>query len=194
MKENSEKKFQKKDLMIDAFFIILSIVFAVILLKNGFFEKFLSSLNNFKIIGIFVSGMFFTSVFTSPVAMAAFIQFSKEGIFIAAFFGALGALLGDFIIFKFVKNRVLDDLIYLTNINISNGNVKGRFESIFKLKLFRWITIFLGAVIIASPFPDELGLIMLGISNLNSFLFLPFSFVMNFIGILIIGGIANFVL
>lgn len=192
MEEVSEKKFQKKDLIIDAFFIILSIVFAVILLKNGFFEKFLSFLNNFKIIGIFVSGIFFTSVFTGPIATVAFIEFSKDGIFTVAFFGALGALLGDFLIFKFVKNRILDNLVYLTSANTSNG--KGRLESIFKLKLFRWATIFLGAVIIASPLPDELGLIMLGISNFNSFLFLPFSFTMNFIGILIIGGIANFVL
>lgn len=190
MGEISERKFQKKDLIIDVFFIILSVILAIVFLKNGVFEKFLSLLNNFKIAGIFASGVFFTSVFTSPISVAAFIEFSKEGIFRTAFFGALGAILGDFIIFKFVKNRIFDDLVYLTS---AAGN-KNRFEPIFKLKLFRWITIFFGAVIIASPLPDELGLVMLGISNFNSFLFLPFSFVMNFIGILIIGGITNFIL
>jgi hypothetical protein len=59
------------------------------------------------------------------------------------------------------------------------------------MRVFRAVMPFLGALIIASPLPDELGLVFLGISKLKTRYFLPLSFVLNFFGILIIGLIAK---
>jgi hypothetical protein len=63
--------------------------------------------------------------------------------------------------------------------------------SIFKTKLFYWFVPFFGAVIIASPFPDEIGVSMLGMSKLGSRYFLLISFVFNSLGIFIIGRLAQ---
>ncbi|MFH1990444.1 MAG: hypothetical protein ABIJ19_01135 [Patescibacteria group bacterium] len=66
--------------------------------------------------------------------------------------------------------------------------------SIFKLRIFRWSLAFLGALVIASPLPDELGLMMLGFSKMKTSLFVPVSFLFNSLGILIIGLIARAVM
>ncbi|MDP3800322.1 MAG: hypothetical protein Q8Q90_02755, partial [bacterium] len=57
----------------------------------------------------------------------------------------------------------------------------------FRKSFLRWFTPFLGALIIASPFPDELGLVLMGLSKTNTKVFIPVSFGLNFIGILIMG-------
>jgi hypothetical protein len=44
-----------------------------------------------------------------------------------------------------------------------------------------------GAVIIASPLPDELGLALLGFSRIDRRYFFAISYTMNFIGIVLIG-------
>jgi hypothetical protein len=51
------------------------------------------------------------------------------------------------------------------------------------MHIFRWIAFVLGAVIIASPLPDELGIAILGFARLGSNLFVPLSFVSNFLGL-----------
>lgn len=63
--------------------------------------------------------------------------------------------------------------------------------SIFRLRIFRWSIAFLGALVIASPLPDELGLMMLGFSKIKTSFFVPISFLLNFLGILVIGLIAK---
>ena len=62
------------------------------------------------------------------------------------------------------------------------------------LRIFRWLIAFLGALIIASPLPDELGLTMMGFSKIKTSLFIPISFLLNSLGILIIGLIAKAVM
>ena len=48
-----------------------------------------------------------------------------------------------------------------------------------------------GAIIIASPLPDELGLAMMGLSRVPIAAFIPISYTMNFLGILLIEFIAG---
>ncbi|MDP2934019.1 MAG: hypothetical protein Q8N81_07910, partial [bacterium] len=100
--------------------------------------------------------------------------------------GGLGALIGDLIIFRFVKDRVSEHFYYLMRVSKSE-----RLFSIFKLKLFRWIIPFVGALIIASPLPDEIGVTMLGLSKMKNSYFILLSFLLNSAGILIIGLIAK---
>ena len=49
----------------------------------------------------------------------------------------------------------------------------------------------LGGIIIASPFPDELGISLLGFSKMKTTAFIPVSLIFNFLGILAIGLIAK---
>lgn len=173
--------------MRDLGIIIFSIVIAVILVKTGALKSLLISTQEIKFIGSFVAGIFFVSVFTAAPATVVLAEIAQSNsIFWVAFFGGVGALVGDLIIFRFIKDRLSADFLYLIK--------KTKFErliSIFRLKLFRWLIPFAGALIVASPLPDELGLTMMGLSKMKTFLFVPLLFLLNFLGIMTVGLIAK---
>lgn len=177
----------KNNLMRDLGIIILSIVIAVILVKTGALKSLLTSTQELKHIGSFVAGIFFVSVFTAAPATVVFAEIAQSNsIFWVAFFGGIGALVGDLVIFRFIKDRLSADFLYLIKKSKSE-----RLISIFRLKLFRWLIPFAGALIVASPLPDELGLTMMGLSKMKTSLFIPLSFLLNFLGILAIGFITK---
>lgn len=178
---------RKKSLMQDLGIIVLSVVLAIVLVKTGAFRSVLTSTEGSGIIGSFVAGIFFVSIFTAAPATAVFAEIAQaNSIWLVAFFGGLGALLGDLIIFHFIRNRLSADVSY-----VLKRSKLGRFAAIFQLRLFRWLVPLLGAIVVASPLPDELGLMMLGLSRTKTRGVIPLSFTLNFIGILVIGAIAQ---
>ena len=64
-----------------------------------------------------------------------------------------------------------------------------RFFAVFHRRMFRWVLPFVGALIIASPFPDEIGLGLMGLSRMRVRDLMIISFVMNAIGIACIGWV-----
>ena len=173
--------------MKDIAVIALSILIAIILVKTGVLTNILASSRELKLLGSLIAGMFFTSVFTVAPATVALVEIARlNSIFWVAILGGAGAMIGDLIIFRFVKNKLSEDILYLLKKSKSEQLI-----SIFRLRTFRWSTVFLGALIIASPLPDELGLAMMGLSKIKTSLFIPISFLLNSLGILIIGLIAR---
>ena len=167
--------------------IVLSILIAVILGKTGILESILVSTQGARFIGSFIAGIFFVSVFTAAPATVALGEIAQSNsVITVAILGGLGALIGDLIIFLFVKDRVYEQFYYLIKISKSE-----RPFSIFRLKLFRWVIPFVGALIIASPLPDEIGVTMLGLSKMKNSYFVLLSFILNSAGIFIIGLIAK---
>ncbi len=141
----------------------------------------MSSLNSF------VSGIFFTSLFTTPISIIAFVQIAHTAnILSMAFYGALGAVVGDLVLFIFIKDKLAEDVSYLLQ-----ARKYKKFLTIFKHRIFRWLTPLVGAIVIASPLPDEVGIAIMGLSKMKVGVLIPISFVMNFIGILLIGLAAN---
>ncbi|MFH1036657.1 MAG: hypothetical protein V1756_01130 [Patescibacteria group bacterium] len=168
--------------------IVLSIIVAIIFIKTGVIEEILKQTRDLWFLDSFVAGMFFTSVFTTIPAIVALgeIAQSSQSVLIVAIFGGLGALCGDLIVFRFMRDRFGEDIMHLIR---NSGN--SRLQSIIRLKSFRWLTFFLGALVIASPLPDELGLTMMGLSKTKTSLFIPVSFIFNSLGILVIGLVAK---
>jgi len=167
--------------------IVLSILIAIILGKTGVLERLITSTQELRFIGSFVAGILFASVFTAAPATVALGEIAQSNsVIMVAIVGGLGALIGDIIIFRFVKDRVSEHFAYLIKASRSE-----RLFSIFKLKLFHWIIPFVGALIIASPLPDEIGVTMLGLSKMKSLHFILLSFILNSAGILVIGLIAK---
>ncbi len=168
--------------------IIISIFVAVFLVKTQILVTLLESTQEFKLLGSFIAGIFFTSIFTTAPSIVAIGEISQmQPVIHVAFFGALGALAGDLIIFKFIKDRLSDHLA-----EIMKGQLAGtklRFKH--HLKFFRYVTFFFGALIIASPLPDELGIGLLGLSKMSMKLFITVAFIGNFVGIALIGLVAN---
>lgn len=177
----------KRQLLEDIAIVILSVFAAVFIAKSGFIHRFVEIAGGFFYLGSFFAGMFFTSIFTTAPAIAILGEFSQTyPIPLVAFIGGLGAMLGDYIIFRFARDRVAEDVRYV----VSHTPLK-RMNKIFETKIVRYLTPFIGALIIASPLPDETGLVLLGFSRISTVLFLPLSFAMNSAGIYIIGLVAR---
>lgn len=172
----------------DFIIVILSVFVAVFLIKTDVLTRILTSTKELEILGSFIAGMFFTSVFTTAPAIATLGEIAHaNSVFLTALFGGLGAVVGDLIIFRFVRDRLSEHLMEV----VKHQGVGKRFKALLKMKYFRWFTFLVGGLIIASPFPDELAIGLLGFSRLRMKWFIPISFTFNFIGILLIGLVAK---
>ncbi len=171
-----------KKLLVDLLIVTASIYLAIYLAHSGAIHWVLGLANgNVPLISL-VAGLFFTSFFTTPPAIAVFASLPGHGnIFLIAAIGGLGAVLGDSLLFFFVRERVASDAAYLMK-----GPRLKRVLRVLKKRRFRRILPVIGALIIASPLPDEIGLALIGVSTLSRPQFLLLSYCMNTIGILLI--------
>lgn len=96
--------------------------------------------------------------------------------------GGVGAACGDFILFRFVRDRIAQDLAYVRTLPQAHQR-----HAILRSHIPRFVWPLLGALIIASPLPDELGILLMGLSRMNARTFFPISIVLNSLGILLIG-------
>jgi len=180
----SKNNFLLQDIVI----IVFSVVIAVILVKTDVLVSILTSTKELELFGSFVAGMFFTSIFTTAPAIVTLGEIAQaNSIWLTAFFGAVGAVVGDLVIFQFVRDRFSEHLMELI------GHRRGgrRIKALSHMRFFRWFTFLVGGIVIASPLPDELGISILGFSKMRWHWFVPLSFTFNFIGIAIIGLIAK---
>lgn len=178
---------KNNNLIRDIVIIILSIIIAILIVKFGILRSILVSSKEMGLLGSFIAGIFFVSIFSAAPAAVVLAEIAQaNSVFWVAFFGGLGALVGDLIIFYFIKDQLADDFLQLIKKARSE-----RLISIFRLKLFKWLVPLFGAFIVASPLPDEFGLAMMGLSKMKTSLFVPLSFFLNALGILIIGLLAQ---
>src|SRR3989344_5270297 len=178
---------QRKHIIQDTLLIALSIVVAVFIVRMDIVARLESVLDGFTYLGIFMAGMLFFSAFTAAPSVALLGGFAQEDpVLLVAFVGGLGAVIGDYIIFRFVRDRIAEDLAFLFR-----SRKRQRFLLIFRTGLFRFLVPFIGALIVASPFPDEIGIAMLGLTRMRAGIFLPLSFFLNSAGIMIVGLVAR---
>ena len=166
--------------------LIGSFLLAILLVKAGFLNLLLSRAGG-VLFGSFVAGFFFTSVVTIGPATVMLVSLTHaQDILAIALIGALGSVAGDLILFYFVRDRISDDFLALL------GHKRSiRWKHILKSPTFHWLTPVIGAIVIASPLPDELGLAMMGIVKVPTSVFIPLSYAMNFIGIFLLGLITK---
>ncbi len=171
----------------DIIIILLSVVITVMLVRIGALQEILSVAEEATFIGSFIAGIFFTSVFTlapAAIALAEISQFAPP--LSVALWGGLGAACGDLILFLFVRDVFADDFAAVFPLR----RLK-RLLSPLHYGSARWLLPLIGALIIASPLPDELGIGIMGMSKIKLWQFFIVSFVMNALGILAIAAIAH---
>lgn len=175
----SKRTRARKGLVKDLFLVIIGGVVAILLSKYGLIDTAISLLGS-TVIASFFAGIFFTSIFTvAPASVALADIFQASGsLHTIALCGALGAMIGDFIIFYFIRDHFMDDLT-----DSFRPSITKHIMSSFHFGFLKWLSPVLGAAIIASPLPDEMGLALMGISKIRTIVMLPISFVMNAVGI-----------
>lgn len=170
-----------------AFVVILGLSFYIlksqdpaILADQSFFSKLAL---------LVLSGVFYTSFLTAPLSVALFIILgSTTNIYLVTIMGGLGAVLGDLLILKFFRN------FFKAFSFVKHAKAFKKMKQITKKYSLNLSAIFFGMILVASPFPDELGLIMLGASSLSYFKLALLTFVLNSLGILTILLTAKFFL
>ena len=178
-----KKVLESRHLLQDIGIIVLSILIAIILVQTGVLENLITKLGHFKLFGAFIAGMFFTSVFTTVPALATLGELALfQNPFLVAIVGGMGAVIGDMVIFRFVRDRFGEDLQEVFSLD----NPSNRLKKLADIKFFRWFVLFFGGLIIASPLPDELGVSILGLAKIKTRWFIPISFVFNTLGILVV--------
>lgn len=171
----------------DAVILLLSIVAAVVLAHLGVFAHILTLAQGFQIASSFIAGIFFTSMFTVGISSVAFVEIAQNGNATAiALAGAVGAVFGDMVLFIFIRDNLSTDLKEI----LKKASYK-KFIAHFHGGVFRWLSPLVGALVIASPLPDELGLTLMGMSKMRSIFMIPITFVMNFLGILAVLSVVN---
>lgn len=169
-------------------FLIVSLIVAYILIASPTFHEIIKTIGTFGYVGAFFAGMFFTYALTAAPASATLFILgnSLKTPFIIAVIGGCGAVISDYIIFRFVRDRLMKE-IRTTEKEILGHEIK------IKIKPDGFIAKFipiLAGIIIASPLPDEFGVALLSASKISIQKFLQYSFLLNMIGIFVITSIA----
>lgn len=164
-------------------FFGISIIVGLVLLKTPFFREIVFHLGNFGYVGAFFGGILFVSTFTVSIGMTLLLLLAESlhPIEIGLIAG-IGAVVTDLIIFQYIRNKGLINEIKHFFEFFGSDKVK----HLIHTKFFSWTLPVLGAIIIASPLPDELGVGLMGISKLKTYQFVLLSFTLNAIGIFLI--------
>jgi len=180
----------KRKLIKDLTLFSLSIFAAVILAWSGVVHQLAQMAGEWGFLGIFLAGMAFSSAFTTAPSIVVLFELAQDyspiGLFVVV--AAMGAMVSDLFIFRFLRDGLDEDMRYL----IEHATKLARFRALIHSRLFYWFGTLFAALIIASPLPDELGLAMFGFLKVDKKKFLPISFAMNSMGILIIALAARF--
>jgi uncharacterized membrane protein YdjX (TVP38/TMEM64 family) len=160
----------------------IGIIAAIFVLTSSPIKSLISSAGTWGYVGAFIVGAFYTYSISSPPAAAVFYVLAQSlNPFVAAALGGLGAMLGDLVIFKFIKTDILPEAKLLAHDlklpNIRDGKM---------LHIIKKIAPFIAGFIIASPLPDEIGAAMFGAIKYDTRKFLVISWLCNSTGLLVI--------
>lgn len=189
MKKHRKIKQQKRHVYVNLIATAIGIACAFFLSYYEPFQALLFNLGNLGYVGAFISGILFVSTFTAATGILMIVVLVKKFVpFEIGFFAGLGAVVGDLIIFQCIRNGLL---IEIEDIYHRLGGRK--LLHILHSKAFRWTLPVIGALIIASPLPDELGIGLMGISKISTIRFIILSYILNSIGIFLVISASTFI-
>ncbi|MBI2020862.1 hypothetical protein HYS94_05645 [Candidatus Daviesbacteria bacterium] len=167
--------------------VFISILIAIILIQNQAFKDWILNLGSLEYIGALFAGIIFVSSFTAAISIAV-IAIMTENInpMALALIGGVGAVMGDYLIFKLVRDHLTEELSTLFG-KEETSHIKVLLHS----KYIAWMLPIIGVFIIASPLPDEMGVSLLGISKMSEARFILISYISNSVGILMIASVAK---
>ena len=170
--------------------LILTFIAAYILFRGRNFLLLHSFLLSLGYAGTFLAGILFTYGFTAAPATAILLILAKEqNLLLAGFIGGFGALIGDLLIFGFIRFSFSDELKKLSEERIVI-HLNNKTHPLLKKYLIPVVAGF----IIASPLPDEIGVSLLAASRkISTRLFSIISYILNTAGIFVVLIIGTFI-
>src|SRR3989344_2087028 len=94
--------------------VAASVFISIILARSDVFTRLITGTEGIAFVATFFAGFFFTSVFTTAPATVALAEIAQAHPLVpVALIGGFGALMGDIILFSFLKNEIGNDLATL---------------------------------------------------------------------------------
>lgn len=181
MKKTLQWKYKNTTLL------AISIVALFLLADTDIAHALIRQIGSYGYLGAMITGIFFVSTFTvAPASLVLFHLAQDFNPILIALYAGAGAVVGDMLIFRFLRDGVFDELRPL--VAKFHGSY---FAALFRTPYFAWIVPVIGAIIIASPFPDEVGIGLMGLSKIKWWQFAILAFVLNSVGIFIIVTLAT---
>jgi hypothetical protein len=154
-------------------------------LGPDFFSNIITPLGIF---GIFIAGMLYTYSFTTSIGALLLIPFALHyppGF--VAVVGGVGSLFGDLTIFSIIKNDLRKEVQQLAKCHFM--------RRLGATHLFRnrWFRDILGALVIASPIPDEIGIAIMSSAKIDTASFALLSFIADMVGIFLLVGAVSLI-
>ena len=159
--------------------LAVSLVLLILGADSTIVHMIIAQVGSFGYFGAVLTGAFSVSLFTVVPAYLVLIHLSQEFNPIAiALFGAVGGMLGDVMLFRFVRNGLYRE--WRPMIVRASRSMVGR---ALRSPRLRWLSPVLGAAIIVSPLPDEFGVGLMGLSHLKNWQFVLITLALNAAGI-----------
>jgi len=174
----------------DIIIISIGIALAIILSNYGLIDKFISSIREYYFLASFIAGIFFTSAFTIAPASIALVKIAEYAPTpVVVIWGALGAMIGDLILFFFIKDRFYDDIV-----KAIKPKVMRHIMHSFHFGFLKWLSPIIAALVIVSPLPDEFAMALFGMSKIKTAVLIPITFIMNIVAVYLLIQFAALVL
>ncbi len=160
---NSIFKHKYKKLII----LTITITLAYLIFREPGIYKYINNLSSLSYLGVFIAGMLFVFMFSAPFGIGFFLTLNPASLWLAALIGGIGAATADVLILKFFKVSFKDEID-----DFENNKIFKKFSHRIKTKLRAKVRIYLmyllAGFIIATPLPDEVGILMLaGLKKIN---------------------------
>ncbi len=170
--------------------LVLSVIVAFFLFTNPKTENFISGLEEFSYFGVFIAGMLFPFGFTAAFSVGFFITLNPENIILNGGIGALGAAVSNLLIFSLVRFSFKEELFSfekrIEKVRVVK-EVEEAFKNSFKGKIRHYLMYVFIGILIASPLSDEVAdVILAGFTKIKPGILFLLSFILHFIGIVIL--------
>lgn len=162
--------------------LALSLIGFIVLLDTLIFTAVIDLIVKTGYFGALIGGILFVSVFTAVPAVFILLNLASAGlnIVLVAVIAALGAMLGDYLLLRFMEDKLAYELKPIA----LRLKIPQLVNFLNQHRPTNWLLRLIGAIIIASPLPDEIGVGLLGLSKTKRLLFLGTCFTLNMGGIL----------
>ncbi len=162
--------------------ILISILLTIFLSKYNFLNDFLFDLRNTPFLGSFLAGILYVSASTAALGILMLSDLTKTMSTVEiAIIAGLGGVVADFVLFRFFKADLIKEITPIYN------KLGGRhLTRVMYHKYLRWSLPIIGAIIIASPFPDELGISLIGITKIKTYQFVLMSLFLDITGVFLL--------
>lgn len=168
--------------------LVLTFIAAFAIARLGIIDEFAAKAQaSNQILYTFITGALYSFSFTAGISVIMFSELSitREMVLPLALLAAFGGLLADLLIFRFIKDVILHEL---------GTNAKKMIAKATKTKVAKVGLGVLGAAIIASPFPDEIGLTFMGVSKIAFWELVVLTYILDALGAyVIISAVANII-